>query len=107
MSDGSRVFIRIFNYLSALLAVAMMYSTSAEEFDIERFSNAGEGWFETFHVEETHSLQDMLNAGRVSETMAVLVTETAVGKLALITDQMVYHHIAQGTANGKDWMATF
>jgi hypothetical protein len=33
--------------------------------------------------------------------------ETAAGKLALITDLMTYHHIAQGQAPNKDWMATF
>ena len=37
----------------------------------------------------------------------LLVMETAVGRLALITDQMTYHHIAQGRARNKDWMATF
>jgi hypothetical protein len=37
----------------------------------------------------------------------VLVTETAAGKLALLTDQMVFHHLAQGRADGKDWLATF
>jgi hypothetical protein len=33
--------------------------------------------------------------------------DTAAGELALITGQMTYHHIAQGQAHNKDWMATF
>lgn len=37
----------------------------------------------------------------------LLVTETAAGKLALLTDQMAYHHLAQGRDSGKEWMATF
>lgn len=76
-------------------------------FDIERFSNAGNGWFETFYVEETESLKEMQDAGRVVVDMPVLVMDTAAGKLAFLTDQMSYHHLAQGTAGGKDWLATF
>jgi hypothetical protein len=82
-------------------------ATSAESFDISRFSNAGEGWFETFYVEETYPLRDTLAAGAVHADTSVLVTETADGPLALVTDQMAYHHIAEGSVGGKDWMATF
>jgi hypothetical protein len=76
-------------------------------FDISRFSNAGNGWFETFHVTETERLQDVLDAGRVADDTRVLVTETQGGRLALLMDQMAYHHLAQGRAGGKDWLATF
>lgn len=91
--------------LSGPLAHAQ--ATSAETFDISRFSNAGEGWFETFYVEETYALRDALAAGTVHAGTSVLVTETAEGPLALVTDQMAYHHIAEGSVGGKDWMATF
>jgi hypothetical protein len=37
----------------------------------------------------------------------VLVLETAAGQLALLQDQMAFHHIAEGRAGDKDWMATF
>src|SRR5918993_4971270 len=73
-------------------------------FDISRFSNAGNGWFETFHVKQTELLRDALKAGKVAEDMRLLVTDTADGKLALVTDQMAFHHLAQGTAKGKDWL---
>ena len=76
-------------------------------FDIERFGGAGGGFFKTFYVEATQPLQQALDDGIVSEDMRVMVTEVATGKLALVTSQMAYHHIAQGTAGGKDWMATF
>jgi hypothetical protein len=76
-------------------------------FDIKRFNSAGNGWFETFHVKETRSLLKVLDEGRVAADTRVLVTQTAGGKLALLMDQMAYHHIAQGRAGGKDWMATF
>jgi hypothetical protein len=76
-------------------------------FDIERFSNAGNGWFETFYVEETEPLRQALEDGRVGAETRILVTETAGGNLALLTDQMAYHHLAQGTVESKHWMATF
>lgn len=67
-------------------------------FDITRFSNAGNGWFETFYVTKTEPLGDALKAGKVAEDTRLLVTETKAGKLALLMDQMAYHHIAQGHA---------
>jgi hypothetical protein len=76
-------------------------------FDVSRFSSAGNGWFETFHVERTEPLRDVLSAGRVATDTRVLVTGTAAGPMALLTDQMAYHHIAQGRAGGADWLVTF
>lgn len=76
-------------------------------FDIKRLSSAGNGWFETFYVNETQSLRKVLEEGKVAADTRVLVTQTAGGRLALLMDQMAYHHIAQGHAGGRDWMATF
>ena len=76
-------------------------------FDVGRFSNSGNGWFETFHVEETRPLQAVLAAGEVTSDTRLLVFDGAAGLLALLIDQMGYHHIAQGQVDGKDWMATF
>ncbi len=87
--------------------VLSAHATTSETFDINRYNTAGEGWFKTFHVEHTQLLQTALESGVLIGTMEVLVTQTAAGKLALIMDQMAFHHIAQGTENGKDWMATF
>lgn len=76
-------------------------------FDIKRFSNVGNGWFKTFYVEHSAPLQQALAEGKVANETRLLVLQTAAGKLALLVDQMAYHHIAQGTENGKTWMATF
>ncbi|MDX1562888.1 MAG: hypothetical protein R3305_08165 [Gammaproteobacteria bacterium] len=76
-------------------------------FDIERFSNAGNGWFETFYVEQTEPLREALEDGRLDAGTRMLVLETASGHLALVTDQMAYHHLAQGTVEGQHWLATF
>jgi hypothetical protein len=76
-------------------------------FDIARFSNAGNGWFETFYVTTAEPLRDVLQAERVAEDTRLLVTNTKTGRLALLMDQMAFHHLAQGHAGDKDWMATF
>ncbi len=65
------------------------------------------GIFKTFNVQQTEPLQKVLQEGRVAEDTPVLVTATAGGNLALLTDQMVFHHLAQGGAGGKDWLAAF
>ena len=76
-------------------------------FDIARFSPTAVGTFETFYVNQTDPLKKALDEGKIAADTRVLVIETAAGRLALITDQMTYHHIAQGRARNKDWMATF
>jgi len=76
-------------------------------FDIARFAPTAVGTFETFYVNQTDPLKKALDEGKIAADTRVLVIETAAGRLALITDQMTYHHIAQGRARNKDWMATF
>ncbi|MBI2187071.1 MAG: hypothetical protein HYU37_08080 [Acidobacteria bacterium] len=76
-------------------------------FDITRFSNAGNGAFETFYVTETQWLRDALAGGTVADDTRLLVTDTAGGKIALLTEQMAFHHIAQGSAGGQDWLLSF
>jgi hypothetical protein len=76
-------------------------------FDIARLNTENYGAFEPFYVTETQPLKKALDEGKVAPDTRVLVTETAGGKLAFLTDQMAYHHLAQGRDGGKDWMATF
>ena len=76
-------------------------------FDIRRFSPTPAGTFETFYVTATQPLKHALDVGTLREDTRVLVTETATGKLALLTDQMAFHHLAEGNAGGKDWMVSF
>src|SRR6266446_4856807 len=76
-------------------------------FDISRFALTAVGTFETFYVKDTYPLKKVLDEGKVAADTRLLVITTAAGKLALITDQMTYHHIAQGQAHNRDWMATF
>jgi hypothetical protein len=85
----------------------MLLAQTAATFDINRYSTFGEGFFKTLHVTETLSLKDSLDSNLVTPATELLVTQTASGYLALIRDQMAFHHIAQGEANGLAWMATF
>ena len=96
-------------FLLALMGLlgSSVFATTAEDFDIDRYSTMGAGMFETFYVKDIQSLSKVLTAEIVSGDTLVLVTETNGGKLALVRDQMAFHHIAQGSVGGKDWMATF
>lgn len=80
---------------------------AAPGFDISRFAPTAVGTFETFYVKDIYPLKKVLDEGKVAADTRLLVFTTAAGKLALLTDQMTYHHIAQGQAHNKDWMATF
>lgn len=92
----------------ALLSLpAALYSQTAATFDIERYSTFGEGFFETFYVDETLTLQEALESKLLTPATQLLVTQTTTGNLALVRDQMAFHHIAQGEADGVAWMATF
>src|SRR5919198_5044115 len=70
-------------------------TTRKATFDIRRFSPTPAGTFETFYVTATQPLKEALDAGTVKEDTRLLVTETAAGKLALLTDQMAFHHLAE------------
>lgn len=89
------------------LPVELTDGPAKSGFDIERFSNAGNGWFETFYVEEMEQLQQALDDGRLGQGTRMLVMEIEEGNLAFVTEQMAFHHLAQGTSEGKHWLATF
>jgi len=96
--------------LALALPVSSVAETStkkAEPFNLSRFNGGVEAWFSPFYVTETKPLREALGSGKIRKDTQVLVTETAAGRLALLTEQMAYHHIAQGVANGRPWMATF
>ena len=90
-----------------LILAAHASAQTVSSFTMDRYSTAGEGQFETFYVEEIGSLQEAVDNGVLAGETMMLVTETAEGYLGLVRDQMAFHHIAQGRAAGKNWMATF
>ena len=110
--------IKLSDLLCGFLAVAVVGSvmlgsalagqfTTAETFDTNRLYEIGRDRYVPFDVTGTQPLRDLLEANAVRADTRILVTQTAAGSLALLTDEMSYHHIAQGNANGQDWMVTF
>ena len=77
------------------------------EFDIDQAIIGKKELFPPFHVKFYTSLYETLDRGSIQGNDPVLVTETKVGSLALLTNQMTYHHIAQGELKGDPWMTVF
>ena len=96
-----------------LLAVAVsggageLVAAQGPEFDIDRARVGAGSRFEPFRVSQTQSLRQALAAGVVVSDTRLLVMEHAAGRLALLTDQMAYHHVAQGDIAGEPWMVSF
>lgn len=76
-----------------------------ERFDISRL--AMHGTFEAFQVTRTQPVRDALSEQLIAVDTDVLVTTTPDGPLALLTEQMAYHHVAQGRSRGRDWLVSF
>ena len=81
-------------------------SRSVPGFDIDRARLNG-GRFQPFQVEVTQPLREALANGRVEDDTPILVLKRKQGRLALVTSQMAYHHIAQGEMEGEPWMVSF
>jgi hypothetical protein len=80
---------------------------AAEGFDLSRFGWGAHGMFEAFEVTRTRPVRDALAKGVIATDTNVLVTDTPEGPLALLTEQMAYHHVAQGRTRGRVWLVTF
>ena len=76
-------------------------------FDVSRLEWGWHGTFAPFNVTRTRPVRDALAKGVIAVDTDVLVTDTPDGPLALLTEQMAYHHIAQGRTRGRDWLVTF
>ena len=63
--------------------------------------------FDPFPVTAMEPLEDALSDGRVGEETGVLLLRRGDTRLALMTEQMSYHHIAQGELDGEPWMVSF
>ena len=98
----------VFGLFAVVLAGAKEPVVAQEpEFDIARARVGAGSRFEPFRVTETEPLQDAMSANKLQRDTRVLVMDHPAGLLAFITDQMVYHHVAQGETNGEPWMVSF
>ena len=97
---------------AALFVLPLSFWTAAasaqdSEFDMDIARIGVRSRFEPFRVSETEPLIDALSAGKLHGDTRVLVMDHSAGRLAFLTDQMVYHHVAQGEIDGEPWMVSF
>ncbi len=88
-------------------AVAQTMTAEAATFDPARAMLSDSPMFDAFYPTTTERLADALKSRDVREDTGVLVVEVAGRRLALVTRQMAYHHVAQGEMAGEPWLVTF
>ena len=76
-------------------------------FDVNRAMLRDGSRFTPFLVEETQLLREALDQGLVDDDTPILVLERGGQRLALITREMMFHHVAQGEMAGEPWMVSF
>lgn len=87
-------------------AIAYPDKSNPPRFDPSR-AQLNKDTFEPFYVTSIQSLRDALVHREVRDTTPLLVMESDAGRIALLTHQMSYHHVAQGTIAGRPWMVSF
>ncbi len=107
MSTGPVHFVRATLLLLLPLSFwAPAVSGQDADFDID-IARIGGGRFEPFLVSETEPMRDAMSAGKLQDDTRLLVLDHPAGVLAFLTDQMTYHHVAQGEIDGEPWMVSF
>ena len=91
----------------ALFLATPAIAAQQVDFDIDVARVGGGGRLEPFVVEQMEPLADALKAGRVQNDTRLLVSQHPAGRVALLTDQLTYHHVAQGSIDGEPWMVSF
>ena len=74
------------------------------DFDSKRATLRDKNIFPPFYVEATVPLKQALKSGDVHEDMDLMLIERNTFTLALLAQQLVYHHVAQGEMAGEPWM---
>lgn len=91
----------------AFPGLAAAQHSAAREFDIRRAWIVDSTIFVPFRVTSTTPLKDARAKGQVDDATAILILEQGATRLALLTPQMAYHHVAQGDIAGEPWMVSF
>ena len=79
----------------------------APGFDVNRAMLRDGSRFTPFLVEESQLLREALEEGLVDDDTPILVVERGGQRLALMTREMTFHHVAQGELAGEPWMVSF
>ena len=78
-----------------------------EGFDTDRAMFFSSPNFVPFRDPEFQSLRNAMLEGELEDDTPVVVFEAGGQTLVLVTEQMAYHHVAQGNMRGEPWMVTF
>jgi len=76
------------------------------KFDSDRATLRDKNIFPPLYVNSTISLGEALKRGDVRKDNHLMVIERNDWMLALLTKQMIYHHVAQGEMAGEPWMVS-
>lgn len=94
--------------IASLLASGALQGQEAADFDVDRAYQVDSTVYAPFRVETTRPLLRALEEGELDGQTSLLVMDhPEAGRLALVTDQMAYHHVAQGKIAGEPWMVSF
>jgi hypothetical protein len=94
--------------IASVLATGTLPGQQAVDFDLGRAYQMDSTFYAPFRVETTYPLVRALKEGELDEQTSLLVMDhPEAGLLALVTDQMAYHHVAQGEIAGVPWMVSF
>jgi hypothetical protein len=55
----------------------------------------------------TRPLRDALGDGAVREDTPLLVLHRVAATIALVTRQLLFHHVVQGEVDGKPWLVSY
>jgi hypothetical protein len=77
------------------------------EFDSRRALLLRRDIFVPYHVTSTSLMRDALSRGDLREDAPVMVVQRGAATLVLLTQQLSYHHVAQGELAGEPWMISF
>ena len=90
------------------LSAQELVTAGSAEFDASRAMLFDSTIYVPFQVtDESRPLSAALSDGTLQDHTVLLVIEHAKGRLALVRDQMSYHHAAQGEIMGEPWMVSF
>ena len=78
-----------------------------EAFDSTRVWISENSPYETYHVTDTRPLREAMDDGTIDKRTYMVVMERPEITLAMVMQQVAWHHAVQGEVNGEPWMVSF
>ncbi len=94
----------------AVVAVGVtgpLFAQATGPFDVSRAYLPDSTRFYPFYVTRTQPLSEAIREKLVHDGTPLLILDHPAGRLALATEQLSFHHIAQGDIDGEPWMVSF